>query len=101
MLVQIIACTLEARNIIPLTLISLILTTAAVLQGMAIIANKFQHVFAALCSTPEGAAGARSVNNANVLCMGGNVVSEDEGRRWEWGQMKMAKPLQGHGWEGT
>lgn len=50
-------------------------------QGMCIVANKFPHVYAALCTTPEAAAGCRSVNNANVLCLGGRVTSADDGRR--------------------
>ena len=48
---------------------------------MAIVANKFQHVYAALCTTTEAAAGARSVNNSNVLCLGGRVTAPDDACR--------------------
>ncbi|KAL4452762.1 hypothetical protein ABPG75_008424 [Micractinium tetrahymenae] len=65
-------------------------------QGMCIVANKFLHVYAALCTTPEAAAGCRSVNNANVLCLGGRVTRADDGRKIldAW----LATEL-GEGWE--
>ncbi|EFN50685.1 hypothetical protein CHLNCDRAFT_142651 [Chlorella variabilis] len=50
-------------------------------QGMSIIANKWPHVYAALCTTPEAAAGGRSVNGANVLCLGGQVTAADDACR--------------------
>lgn len=43
-------------------------------MGMAIIANKHLHVYAAVCEEPSAAAKARSINNANVLTMGGMVT---------------------------
>ena len=49
---------------------------------MSIIANKWPHVYAALCTTPEAAAGGRSVNGANVLCLGGQVTAADDACRW-------------------
>ena len=46
-------------------------------QGMAMSANKFQHIRAALCWNEEIALLAKSHNNANVLCLGARVISED------------------------
>ena len=46
--------------------------------GMTIAANKFPRVRAALCVTPGMATAARSHNNANVLVLGGALVSSDE-----------------------
>jgi ribose 5-phosphate isomerase B len=43
-------------------------------QGMAMRANKFKEIRAALCYEPEMAALARQHNNANVLVMGGRVT---------------------------
>jgi len=43
--------------------------------GMSIAANRFPGVRAALCISPEAARMARTHNNANVLVMGGDVVS--------------------------
>jgi glycine hydroxymethyltransferase len=47
--------------------------------GMSIAANRFPRVRAALCFTPEMAATARSHNNANVLVLGGSVISLQKG----------------------
>jgi ribose 5-phosphate isomerase B len=44
-------------------------------MGMAIIANKHPHVYAAACEDPSAASKARSINNANVLTMGGMVTA--------------------------
>lgn len=38
---------------------------------MAIIANKHPQVFAAVCEDPSAAAKARSINNANIVTLGG------------------------------
>jgi ribose 5-phosphate isomerase B len=38
-------------------------------MGMSIAANKFQHIYAARCTTVEDAQLARSINNANMLCL--------------------------------
>ncbi len=38
--------------------------------GISIAANRFPHIRAALCHTPEAAALARQHNDANVLCLG-------------------------------
>eukprot|EP00887_Chlorella_sp_A99_P007274 scaffold2.g7274.t1 len=50
-------------------------------QGMAIVANKHPQVWAALCTSEEAAKGARTVNNSNVLCLGGGVTPPDEAAR--------------------
>lgn len=59
------------------------LTTTGILicgsgQGMAMAANKFSYVRAALCFTEELAKLAREHNNANVLCLGSRLLTEDE-----------------------
>lgn len=46
--------------------------------GMAIAANKFPRVRAALCTSPQAAQMARNHNNANVLVLGGALLSPDE-----------------------
>jgi ribose 5-phosphate isomerase B len=43
-------------------------------QGMAMRANKFPHIRAALCWTPEIAQLSREHNNANILCLGARFV---------------------------
>ncbi|KAH9620755.1 hypothetical protein KSS87_003962 [Heliosperma pusillum] len=43
--------------------------------GVAIFANKFPGVYAALCLTPTDAANTRSINNANVLAVAGESTS--------------------------
>lgn len=44
--------------------------------GMSIVANKFPGVRAALCHDAAAAAMSRRHNNANILCLGGRVISE-------------------------
>lgn len=46
-------------------------------QGMAIRANRYPHIRAALCFTEEMAQLARSHNNANVLCLGSRFTSPE------------------------
>ncbi|NCC50954.1 MAG: ribose 5-phosphate isomerase B [Spartobacteria bacterium] len=46
--------------------------------GMAITANKFARVRAALCTSPHMAKMARAHNNANVLALGASTVSVEE-----------------------
>ncbi len=46
--------------------------------GMAMAANKYPRVRAALCITPSMAEKARSHNDANVLVLGGSLVSDAE-----------------------
>jgi ribose 5-phosphate isomerase B len=45
-------------------------------QGMCVVANKFKHVYACLCTKPEEAEGCRSVNNSNVLTLGARGTDE-------------------------
>lgn len=49
-------------------------------NGVAMTANKYQEIRAALCWTPELAKLAREHNNANVLCIPARFVSEDVAR---------------------
>lgn len=44
--------------------------------GMSMVANKFSHVRAALCSDLFSAIMSRRHNNSNVLVMGGRVIGE-------------------------
>lgn len=46
-------------------------------NGVAITANKHQHIRAAICWLNEIASLARQHNNANVLCIPARFVSED------------------------
>ncbi len=48
--------------------------------GMSITANKFPRVRAALCLTPRMAKMARAHNNANVLALGGELISVEDAR---------------------
>lgn len=43
-------------------------------MGMAITANKFKGVYAALVESQYAAVYARKINDANVLCLGGFIV---------------------------
>ncbi len=47
-------------------------------QGMAIRANKYPNIRAALCWNVESARLARSHNDANLLCLGARFLSPDE-----------------------
>ncbi|WP_187263472.1 ribose 5-phosphate isomerase B [Pontibacter beigongshangensis] len=47
-------------------------------NGVAITANKYPEIRAALCWKPELAQLARGHNNANVLCIPSRFVSEEE-----------------------
>ena len=44
-------------------------------MGMAIIANKHPRVFAAVCENVEAAKNSRSINNSNILTLGGLVTT--------------------------
>jgi ribose 5-phosphate isomerase B len=46
-------------------------------NGVAITANKHQHIRAAICWTEEIASLARQHNNANVLCIPARFVAEE------------------------
>jgi len=39
-------------------------------MGMSIAANKFKNIYAARCISVEDAESCRTINNANVLCLG-------------------------------
>lgn len=45
-------------------------------QGMAMTANKYNHIRAALCWNKESTVLARSHNNAQVLCLGARLTPE-------------------------
>ena len=49
-------------------------------MGMAIVANKHPGVYAAVCEDPGAAAKARSINNANVLTLGGMLTAPARAR---------------------
>lgn len=49
-------------------------------MGMAIIANKHPKVYAAVCEDPSAAAKARSINNANIVTLGGMVTAPYKAR---------------------
>jgi ribose 5-phosphate isomerase B len=46
-------------------------------QGMAMRANKYPHIRAALCWSAESAKLSREHNDANVLCLGARLLSEE------------------------
>lgn len=46
--------------------------------GMSMTANKFPHVRAALCTQPKMAEMTRKHNNANVLCLGAALNTDEE-----------------------
>ena len=46
-------------------------------MGMSIVANKYSGVFAACCESVYSAEKARANNDANILCMGGNILGAD------------------------
>lgn len=45
--------------------------------GVMLAANKHKGIYAVVCESVETARGARVINDANVLCMGANIVKED------------------------
>lgn len=45
-------------------------------MGVSIICNKHRGVYAALCQSVWQAVRARTVNNTNVLCLGGMITGE-------------------------
>lgn len=51
-------------------------------QGMAMRANKFKHIRAALLHSDEIAKLAREHNNANVLCMGSRFTTVEQANKW-------------------
>lgn len=51
-------------------------------QGMAIRANRFPHVRAALCWSEEIVRLSRQHNDANVLCLGSRFVTAEEAEKF-------------------
>ena len=45
--------------------------------GISIAANRFSHVRAALCTSVTMASMSRKHNNANVLALGGRIITEE------------------------
>lgn len=45
--------------------------------GISIAANRYPHIRAALCTSPEMAKLTREHNNANVLALGARIISKD------------------------
>ena len=45
--------------------------------GISMAANRFPHIRAALCTTVEMASKSRKHNNANVLALGGRILSDN------------------------
>jgi len=45
-------------------------------MGMAIVANKYQGVYAAVCENTYAAEKSRAINDANVLTLGGWITGE-------------------------
>ncbi len=48
-------------------------------MGVSIICNKHRGVYAALCESVYQAKRAKTVNNTNVLCMGGFIIGSEMG----------------------
>lgn len=51
-------------------------------QGMAMRANKFKHIRAALLHSDEIAKLAKEHNNANVICMGSRFTTNEQANKW-------------------
>ena len=51
-------------------------------QGMAMRANKFKHIRAALIYNDEIAKLAKEHNNANVICMGARFCTAEQANNW-------------------
>jgi ribose 5-phosphate isomerase B len=60
--------------------------------GMSIAANRYSHVRAALCTTPEMAALARRHNDANVLVLGARLITADAA--WDCVQTFLHMPFE-------
>lgn len=61
--------------------------------GICMAANRHKGVRAAACTTPHMAEMSRRHNDANVLCLAGRVLSEDEA--WAITEVWMATPFEG------
>ena len=64
------------RAIVPAHAIGVLLCGTG--NGMAMVANKYKGIRAALCWTPDIAALARKHNHANVLCLPVRFLSQQE-----------------------
>lgn len=62
-------------------------------MGMCMAANRHRGIRAADCTTPHMAEMSRRHNDANVLCLGGRLLSEDEA--WAITEVWMATPFDG------
>lgn len=45
--------------------------------GVMLAANKHKGIYAVVCESVETAKSSRIINDANVLCMGANIIKED------------------------
>lgn len=61
--------------------------------GMSMAANRHAGVRAAVCGTPHVAEMSRRHNDANVLCLAGRLLSDDEA--WAVTEVWMATPFDG------
>jgi ribose 5-phosphate isomerase B len=61
--------------------------------GVCMAANRHRGVRAADCTTPHLAEMSRRHNDANVLCLGGRLLSEDEA--WAIVEVWMTTPFEG------
>jgi len=61
--------------------------------GVCMAANRHKGVRAAACTTPHLAEMSRRHNDANVLCLAGRLLSEDEA--WAITEVWMATPFEG------
>lgn len=54
--------------------------------GMSMVANRYQHLRAALCHSVEDAQMSKKHNNANVLCLGARTTRPEEIQSivWAW-----------------
>lgn len=43
--------------------------------GMTLVSNKFKGIRAVLCHSPYEARMCRTINDANIMCLGGNVLT--------------------------
>ena len=61
--------------------------------GVCIAANRHRGVRGAVCTTPHLAEMSRRHNDANVLCLAGRILSEEEA--WAIAEVWMATPFEG------
>ena len=61
--------------------------------GVCMAANRHQGVRAAVCTTPHLAEMSRRHNDANVLCLAGRILSEEEA--WAVTEVWLATPFEG------